>query len=125
MGKVTLSFFTLKLMFLEFSEQLGYGFPDSSVGKESACKAGDPPSIPGSGRSPGEGIDYSLQYSWGSLVAQLIKNPPALWVIWVGSMGWEEPLVYMRPFFKIGNLFFYHSVNTGPLSNNKLTSSCH
>ena len=92
MGKVTLSFFTLKLMFLEFSEQLGYGFPDSSVGKESACKAGDPPSIPGSGRSPGEGIDYSLQYSRGSLVAQLIKNPPALWVIWVGSMGWEEPL---------------------------------
>ena len=48
--------------------------------------------IPGSGRSPGEGIDYSLQYSCGSLVAQLIKNPPATWVIWVGSMGWEEPL---------------------------------
>ena len=83
MGKVTLSFFTLKLMFLEFSEQLGYGFPDSSVGKESACKAGDPPSIPGSGRSPGEGIDYSLQYSWAFLVAQLVNNPNAMMETWV------------------------------------------
>ena len=49
-------------------------FPDSSVGKESACNAGDPGSIPGSGRSPGEGIGYPLQYSWASLVAQLVKN---------------------------------------------------
>ena len=38
-------------------------FPDSSVGKESACNAGDPGSIPGLGRSPGEGIGYPLQYS--------------------------------------------------------------
>ena len=45
------------------------GFPDSSVGKESACNAGDPGSIPGLGRSAGEGIGYSLQYSWGNLVA--------------------------------------------------------
>ena len=45
------------------------GFPDSSVGKESACNAGDPGSIPGSGRSAGEGIDYPLQYSWASLVS--------------------------------------------------------
>ena len=43
-------------------------FPDSSVGKESACNAGDPGAIPGSGRYPGEGIGYSLQYSWASLV---------------------------------------------------------
>ena len=48
------------------------GFPDSSVGKESACDTGDPGSIPGSGRSPEEGIGYPLQYSWASLVAQLI-----------------------------------------------------
>ena len=50
------------------------GFPDSSVGKESACNAGDPCSIPGWGRSTGEGIGYPLQYSWASLVAQLVKN---------------------------------------------------
>ena len=53
------------------------GFPDSSVGKESACNAGDPGLIPGLGRSAGEGIGYPLQYSWASLVAQLVKNPPA------------------------------------------------
>ena len=57
----------------------GYvGFPDSSVGKESTCSAGDPGSIPGSGRSPGEGIGYPLHYSWTSLVAQLVKNLPAM-----------------------------------------------
>ena len=49
------------------------GFPDSSVGKESACNAGDPGSIPGSGRATGEGIGYPLQYSWAFLVTQLIK----------------------------------------------------
>ena len=53
------------------------GFPDSSVGKESACNAGDPGLLPGSGRSSGEGIGYPLQRSWASLVAQLVKNPPA------------------------------------------------
>ena len=53
------------------------GFPDSSVGKESTCNEGDPSLIPGSGRSPGEGIGYPLQYSWASLVAQLVKNLPA------------------------------------------------
>ena len=55
------------------------GFPDSSVGKESACNAGDHGSIPGLGRSAGEGIGYSLQYSWASLVAELVKNSPAMW----------------------------------------------
>ena len=55
-------------------ESLCLGFPGSSVGKESACNAGDPCLIPGSGRSTGEGIGYSLQYSWASLVAQLVKN---------------------------------------------------
>ena len=49
-----------------------------SVGKESACNAGDPGSIPGSGRSTGEGIGYPLQYYWASVVAQLIKNLPAM-----------------------------------------------
>ena len=50
------------------------GFPDSSVSKESFCNAGDPGSIPGLGRSAGEGIGYPLQYSWASLVAQLVKE---------------------------------------------------
>ena len=59
------------------------GFPGSSVGKESACNAGDPGSIPGSGRSPAEGIAYPLQYSWSSLVAQLVKNSPAMRETWV------------------------------------------
>ena len=54
------------------------GFPDSSVGKESACNAEDASSIPGSGRSAGEGIGDPLQYSWASLVAQLVKNLPAM-----------------------------------------------
>ena len=68
------------------------GFPDSSVGKESACNAGDPSLIPGSERSIGEGIGYPLQYSWTSLVAQLVKNPPAMQETWLQSLGWEDPL---------------------------------
>ena len=68
------------------------GFPDSSVGKESALNAGDHSSIPGSGRSNGEEIGYPLQYSWASLVAQLIKNMPATQETWVQSLGWEDPL---------------------------------
>ena len=68
------------------------GFPDNSIGKESTCNAGDPGSIPGWRRSTGEGIDYSLQYSWPSLVAQLVKNPPAMRETWVQSLGWEDPL---------------------------------
>ena len=54
------------------------GFTESSVGEESACNAGDPSLISGSGRSTGEGIDYPLQYSWASLVVQLVKNPPSM-----------------------------------------------
>ena len=69
-----------------------YGLPHSSVGKESAFNAGDPGSIPGSGRSPGEGIGYSLQCSWASLVAQLVKNPPVMRETWVCSLGWADPL---------------------------------
>ena len=68
------------------------GFPDSSVGKESTCNVGNPGSIPGLERSAGEGIDYPLQYSWSFLLAQLVKNPPAMWEIWVRSLGLEDPL---------------------------------
>ena len=66
------------------------GFPRSSVGKESDCNAGDPGLIPGSGRSAGEGIGYPLQYSWASLVAQLVKNLRAMWETWVQSLSQED-----------------------------------
>ena len=68
------------------------GFPDSSVGKESAYKTGDPGSIPRLGRSAGEEIGYPLQYSRASLVTQLVKNLPAIFETWVRSLGWEDPL---------------------------------
>ena len=63
-----------------------------SVGKESACNARDPGSIPESGRSTGEEKGYPLQYPWTSLVAQLIKNLPTMREAWVQSLGWEDPL---------------------------------
>ena len=56
-----------------------HGFPNSSVGKESTCNAGDSSLIPGLGRSAGEGIGYLLQSSWASIMAQLVKNLPAMW----------------------------------------------
>ena len=69
-----------------------YMFPGGSASKESACNAGDPGSIPGSGRSPGEGKGYPFQYSWASLVAQMVKNLPAVQETWVRSLCWEDPL---------------------------------
>ena len=63
-------------------------FVSSSAGKESVCNAGDPGLIPGSGRSTGDRIGYPLQY----FVARLVKNLPAMWETWVGSLGWEDPL---------------------------------
>ena len=75
---------------LEWSIQLR-GFPGSSVGKESACNPGDSGSTPGSGRFPEEGIGYPLQYSWASLVAQTVKNLPAMQETWVRSLGWQDP----------------------------------
>ena len=71
---------------------LNRGFPDSSVGKEPSCSAGDPGSIPGLGRSAREGIVYPLQHSWASLVVQLVKNPPVMQETWIQSLGWEDPL---------------------------------
>ena len=69
-----------------------WGFPGSSARKECTCSAGDPGSIPESGRSPGEVIDYPLQYSWASPVAQMVKNLPAMWETWVQPLGWDDPL---------------------------------
>ena len=68
------------------------GFPHSSVDKESTCNAGDLSSIPRSGRSSGEGIGYPLQYSWVSLVTQLVKNLPAKQETQVQSLGRKDPL---------------------------------
>ena len=74
------------------SHKVSLTLPSSSARKGFACNAGDPSLIPGSGRSPGEGIGFPLQYSWASLEAQIVKNPPAMWETWVPSLGWEDPL---------------------------------
>ena len=94
-------------------------FPGSSAGEKSACNAGDPGSIPGSGRSPGEGIGYPLQCSWASLVAQLVKNPPAMQETWVspgvGKMPWKGEWL-PTPVFWPGWATFtlcFHSRETG------------
>ena len=96
-GKLTfnskMDFFVLLEIYYYYSKNnlslpsLYMGFLGSSAGKEFCCNAGDPGSIPGLGSSPGEGIGYTLQYSWASLVAQTVKNPLVLWDIWVQSLG--------------------------------------
>jgi len=68
------------------------GFPGSPADKESTCNAGDLGLIPRSGRPAGEGIGYQFQDSWASLVAQLVKNLPAMQETWVLSLCWEDPL---------------------------------
>ena len=68
------------------------GFPGSSAGKESTWNAGESCLIPESGRSPGEGTGYPLKHSWASLVAQTVKNCPAVRETWVQLLGWEDPL---------------------------------
>ena len=86
--------------------------PDSSVDKESACNAGDPSSIPGSGRSPGEGLGYPLRYSWASFVAQLIKNLPPMRETWVqclvGKIPWRRERL-PTPVFWPGEFHGLHS----------------
>ena len=69
-----------------------WGFPGGSVDKESACSAEYSSTIPGLGRSAAKGIGYPLQYSWASLVTQLVKNPSAMWETWIQSLGWEDAL---------------------------------
>ena len=78
--------------FLKLAHSPSFGASLIAVDKESTCNAGDPSLIPGLGRSTGEGIGYPLQYSWASLVAQLVKNPPVMWETCVRSLGWEDPL---------------------------------
>ena len=77
----------------EYESRVQRGSLSSSPGKESTLtRETNPGSIPGLGRSPGEGIGYPLKYSWASLVAQTVKNPPSMWETWVLSLGWEDPL---------------------------------
>ena len=76
---------TLRVAFAHLSVTMG-DFPESSVGKEAACNAGDPSLTPGSGRSAGEGTGYPPLYSWASLIAQLVKNLPAMRETWVRSL---------------------------------------
>ena len=85
----------MTLIFIKYLlnfEKFYWSIVDFSVAKESASNAGDPGSIPGSERSAGEGIGYPLQYPWASFVAQLVRNPPAMWETWARSLGWEDPL---------------------------------
>ena len=77
---------------LKLLHKLHSSHTHGSVGKESTCNEGDPSSIPRLGRSAGEGIGYPLQHTWASLVAQLVKNPPAMRETWVPSPSWEDPL---------------------------------
>ena len=67
-------------------------FPGGSDGKEPACNAGDPGSIPGSESSSREGIGYPFQYSGASLMAQMEKNLTVMRETWVRSLCWEDPL---------------------------------
>ena len=92
LAKVTENTIGVVAFIHSFIQILGFpdSFPDSFP--ESACNAGDPGSIPGLERSPGEGVGYPLQYSWASLVAQLVKNLPAMWETWGLSLVWEYPL---------------------------------
>ena len=75
---MALGYLSITYLFLLDTDEHNEGFPDSSVGKESTYDAGDPGLIPGLERSTGEGIGYPLQYSSASLLAQLVKNPPAI-----------------------------------------------
>ena len=67
-------------------------FLGSSADKGSTCNAGDLGSIPWPGSSPGEGIEYPLQYYWASLVAQMVNNLPVMWETWLPSLSWEDSL---------------------------------
>ena len=95
-GHLDLQLNLMKLPFCK-SKQVQLAVSYSSVGKESACNAGDPSLIPGLGRSAGEGIGYPLQYSWASLVTKLAKNLPAVWETWVRSLGWEDATAVFQP----------------------------
>ena len=94
---------TLGTVLVRNAQGVRTGFPGSSAGGESACNAGDPSSIPRSGRSAGERIGYPLQYSWVSLVAQLVKNLPEMqrpgFNCWVGKIPWRREWLPTQAFW--------------------------
>ena len=107
------------------------GFPDILVGKESTCNAGDPSSIPGLGRSSREGIGYPLQYSWASLMAQLVKNPLKCgrsgFNPWVGKIPWRRerlptPVFWPGEFHELYNPWGYKESDT---TDQLSLSTCH
>ena len=92
---------------------LTQSFPHSSVGKESACNAGDPGSIPGLGISAGEGIEYPFQYSWASFVAQLVAGKESTYnagdlgsIPGLGRSSWRRERL-PTPVFWPGELYIY------------------
>ena len=85
-----LYFKCLTVLFVNYTNSVDISFPSSSAGKESTYNAGDLGSTPGLGRSAAKEIGYPLKYSWASLVAQLVKNLPAMWETWVQSLSWED-----------------------------------
>ena len=101
--------------------------PGSSPGKESTCNAGDPGLIPGLGRSAGEGLGHRLQFSWACLVAQLVKNLPAMQETWVQSLGWEYPrekgkATHSTPVFWPGEFHGLHSCKESDVIERFFTS---
>ena len=80
------------ILFYLWVLELILGFPGCSAGKETAGNEGDSSSTPGWGRSPEEGIAYPLRYFWVSLVAEMVKDPPAIRETWVRYLGWEDLL---------------------------------
>ena len=104
------------------------GFPHSSVGKESTCNAGDPGLIPGSGRFAGEGIGYPLQYSWPSLVAQLVKGSPQCgrpgFDPWVGKIPWRREWL-PTPVFWPGEFHGLYSIVHGVSKSQTWLSDLH
>ena len=97
------------IIFPELRDEFNIKFPDSSVGKESAYNAGDPGSIPELGRSAREGIGYPLQYSWASLVAQLVKNVGDLGSVPGLGRSPEEGKSYPTPVFWPGEFHGLYS----------------
>ena len=80
--------------------------------------SGDPSSIPGLGGSPREGIDYPLQYSWMSLVVQLVKNLPVMWETWVQSLGLGEGEGYSRQYSGLENSMDIQSMGSQRIRHN-------
>ena len=81
----------MKKMGSEFLLEAWASLVAQLVKNPSTCNAGDPHSISGSGKPPGEGISYPHQYSWASLVVQSANDPPAIRETWVRSLGWKDP----------------------------------